>query len=244
MISFQIKLAGIPIQVHAIYSYSMQFCQCYLTEEAPYFTVTMTQQDIEEERIRSCRTCIQEKREVIDYSNAYLETLALYRKITAELIRFNILLFHGSVIAVQDQSYLFTAKSGVGKTTHTQLWLKNIPDCHVLNGDKPLIAFYNDGIYACGTPWQGKENLGTNEVLPLKAICILERSTKNQLEQLSFKTAFSTLMTQSYHPNGSKALMQSIDLIKQFERIKLYRLKCNMNDEAALVSYKGMVEFA
>ena len=114
----------------------------------------------------------------------------------------------------------------------------------MLNGDKPLIAFYNDGIYACGTPWQGKENLGTNEVLPLKAICILERSTKNQLEQLSFKTAFSTLMTQSYHPNGSKGLMQSIDLIKQFERIKLYRLKCNMNDEAALVSYKGMVEFA
>ena len=100
----------------------------------------------------------------------------------ARLIDFDVLLFHGSVVAVDGQAFLFTAKSGTGKTTHTRLWLKQIPGCHVLNGDKPLLLFRNDGIYACGTPWQGKENYGTNEILPLKSICLFNRDIKNHKE--------------------------------------------------------------
>ena len=37
------------------------------------------------------------------------------------------------VISVANQ------KGGVGKTTHTKLWLDNIPGSFVVNGDKPLI---------------------------------------------------------------------------------------------------------
>lgn len=242
MVSFQIKLAEISMKINSLYHSTMKFCNEYLTEENPSFEITITQCDINEERTRSDRNCVREGREVVHYSDSYLETLALYRKIVERLIDFDVLLFHGSVAAVDGQAYLFTAKSGTGKTTHTRLWLKNIPNCHVLNGDKPLLLFRNDRVYACGTPWQGKENYGTNEILPLKAICILERSEKNHIEQISFKTAFAALLTQSYHPDGSTGLIQSMQLLKHLDNIKLYSLKCNMEDEAAFISYKGMVE--
>ena len=242
MVSFQIKLAEISMRIHSIYRSTMQFCSEYLTDETPKFEIEITQKDIDEERIHSVHSSVQEGREVVHYTDAYLETLALYRKITAKLIDFHVLLFHSSAVAVGGQVYLFTAKSGVGKTTHTKLWLRNIPNCHVLNGDKPLLLFRNDGIYVCGTPWQGKENYGTNEILPLKALCVLERGKQNHIKQISFGVAFATLMMQAHHPDAGAGVIQSIQLLKQFDRIKLYQLQCNMQDEAAFVSYKGMVE--
>ena len=242
MVSFQIKMAEIPMKIYSLYPSTMQFCKDYLTEETPSFEIKITQHDIDEERIRSDRGCVQEGREAVHYSDTYLETLALYRKIVARLIDFDVLLFHGSVVAVDGQAFLFTAKSGTGKTTHTRLWLKQIPGCHVLNGDKPLLLFRNDGIYACGTPWQGKENYGTNEILPLKAICILERGEKNHIEQIPFKTAFAALISQSHHPDGNTGLLQSMQMLKRLDDIRLYSLKCNLESEAAFVAYKGMSE--
>lgn len=53
-----------------------------------------------------------------------METLAVYRKLAQLLVQEDILLMHGSVVAVDGQAYLFTAKSGIGKTTHTSLWMK------------------------------------------------------------------------------------------------------------------------
>ncbi|MDD7517902.1 hypothetical protein [Ruminococcus flavefaciens] len=35
---------------------------------------------------------------------------------------YDTVLFHGSVIAVDGHGFLFTAKSGTGKSTHTRLW--------------------------------------------------------------------------------------------------------------------------
>lgn len=55
------------------------------------------------------------------YSDAYLETTAVQRKLAEKLFDYDTLLFHGSTIAVDNQAYLFTAKSGTGKSTHTQL---------------------------------------------------------------------------------------------------------------------------
>lgn len=43
------------------------------------------------------------------------------------------------VISVANQ------KGGVGKTTHTKLWLDNIPGSFVVNGDKPLIRARSGG---------------------------------------------------------------------------------------------------
>ncbi len=231
MIEFTLKLAGFPISAAVNYESTRSFCAAYLTPEPPQLSVSVTEEDIAAEARESADA---------GFSPNYLERLALYRQITRALQSRNVLLFHGSALALEGQVILFTAPSGTGKTTHTRLWLKNIPGCHVLNGDKPLLKFTDDGVLVCGTPWQGKENYGCNEILPLGALCLLERSAENRIERIDFHAAFSTLITQTYHPDEG-AMLRDMQLLGALAKLPLYRLGCNMDDEAAFVSRRGII---
>ena len=146
-------LAGQTIDVSALFDETRTFCQEYLTDAPPSFHVEITQADIAFEREKSRREAILEGRAPFDHSDTYLETLAAYRKIAAGLLDRDILLFHGSAIAVDGQAYLFTAKSGTGKSTHTRLWQKQFGDRAVMvNDDKPLLRLDEQGVTVYGTP--------------------------------------------------------------------------------------------
>lgn len=243
MTDFTISLAGVPARVEAIYPETERFCRDYLSEEEPKFTVKIDQADIDSEREKSAREDEIEGLPTRSFSDRYLERLAVYRKLAKELLACDTLLFHGSVVAYGGKAYLFTALSGTGKTTHTRLWLKNIPGCHVLNGDKPLLRVEGERVLACGTPWQGKENYGCNEILPLEAICILERDATNHIEPVSFGDAMGTLIQQSNRPQETPLLLKTLELIGKLDkRVRFYRLGCNMEDEAAFVSFRGMTD--
>lgn len=243
MSDFMISLAGVPVGISAIHPGTEVFCRDYVTEEQPAFTVVMTEEDIAAERGRSAR---QDEREGIAprrFSDAYLETLALYRRLARELLSYDAVVFHGSALALDGRAYLFTAPSGTGKTTHTRLWLKNIPGCRVLNGDKPILRILDDRVLACGTPWRGKERLGSGGILPLEAVCLLERDRENHIEPVSFHEAFPALLRQTHHPEGPASMVKILELLGRLrENVRLYRLGCNMEDEAALVSWRGMTE--
>ena len=212
------------------------FCREYLCDEEPDCTVVLSQEDIDAER-----KLIQDERRNQIFSDAYLETLALYRKLALPLLDRNTIIFHGSVVVKDGWAYLFTAPSGTGKTTHTRLWLDHISDCEVLNGDKPLLRVVKDSVLACGTPWQGKENYGKNMICPLKAICLLARDEENHIESISMKEAFSTLIKQTHRPNDSQALLKIVKILDVIgSRVGLYSLGCNMDPAAATVSYEGM----
>jgi len=242
MTEFTIKLAEISIGVKALFSETKSFCRDYLTNECPAFEVELTSEDILSERRHNERQIALEGFSQADYTDEYLETLALYRKITALLVDYGVLLFHGAVMAAEGKAYLFTAKSGTGKTTHCRLWLDNIPNCHILNGDKPLLLFKENTVYACGTPWMGKENFGTNEILPLAGLCILERSETNHIERIPFAEAYPILLMQTHISDGTNKLLKTIRILKNLEAIALYRLGCNMDTEAAFVSYHAMAK--
>ena len=99
------------------------------------------------------------------------------------MISYDTILFHGSVIAVDGIGYLFTAKSGTGKSTHTRLWREYFGDrAAMVNDDKPLLKITDSSVIAYGTPYNGKHRLGTNISVPLKAICILTRAADNHIE--------------------------------------------------------------
>ena len=94
-----------------------------------------------------------------------------------ELIKFDGILLHSSCIVVDDLAYAFSADSGVGKSTHTQLWLKHFGDrCYMLNDDKPAIRLINGEVYACGTPFSGKYDYSAPKNVKLAGICFLQRS--------------------------------------------------------------------
>ncbi len=242
MTEFTISLAGIPICITTQYPAMVSFCQDYLTDEQTDWRISVDMDDIIFERNRSARTDRLEGRPVQPYPDPYLATLSVYRKIAEKMPYFDTFLFHGSAVCVDGQGYLFTAKSGTGKSTHAQLWRDAFGDRLItVNDDKPLIQLTAEGTFICGTPWNGKHRLGNNVRVPLKAICILTRAEKNQICPLTAAQALPMLIQQSYRPSDPVALsrlLRSVD--RMTTQVGLYRLGCNMEPEAAIVAYNGM----
>ena len=156
--------------------------------------------------------------------------------------RWDTLLFHGSCISVDSKAYLFTAKSGTGKSTHTQLWKKWFGERAVfINDDKPLLKISAQGVTVYGTPWDGKHHRSTNTSCPLKAVCILTRNTENSIQRIDKKAALPMLCQQSYRPCSPIGTQKTLALVDRLgSSVPLYRLGCNMEPEAALVAYHGM----
>lgn len=52
-----------------------------------------------------------------------------------KLLEFNGFMLHSSCVCRGGNAYLFSARSGTGKSTHTHLWLSEFPDAYILNDD-------------------------------------------------------------------------------------------------------------
>lgn len=236
------RLAGHTVEIESLYPQVHTLCADYRAEGKPEYRISITPADVAFERERSARTDAREGVAPRAYGEGYLETLAVYRKLARLLVEEDILLMHGSVVAVDGQAYLFTAKSGTGKTTHTRLWLREFGDrAMVVNGDKPLLHITSKGVTVYGTPWDGKEHLSTNTCCPLRAVCILTRSETNWIRPISKQQALPVLCQQTHRPEDPAALTKTLALVDRLgSMVPLYRLGCNMDPEAAKVAYRGM----
>ena len=239
---FTVRLADIPIGVSAMFSETKRFCKDYITDEPPLWHISTAPENIDFEREQSKETAIRENRKPIDWSDAYLEQLALYRKIAERMPLYDVLLLHGSVIAVDGKAFLFTAKSGVGKSTHARLWREHFgPRAVMINDDKPLLRIDTVGVLAYGTPWDGKHRLSTNTSAPLQGIAFLARGEMNRIEPIDAGTGFVKLLQQCYRPIDTEAMQATLRLLGRLsETVPFYQLYCNMAPEAAIVSYRGM----
>ena len=242
MFTNQYRIADKVISITSIYQRVHELCADYLADDEPDFEAAVSQEDIEYERMRSEKEDIAEGHEIRHFPDDYLEELAVYRKIATKMLEYDTFLFHGSVIAVDGEGYLFTAKSGTGKSTHTRLWRQLLGDkAMMINDDKPLIRCDGNGAVVFGTPWDGKHRLSTNTSVPLKAVCILERAENNHIEQITKKDAYNMLVQQIYRPNEPQKLIRTLQLIDRLAgSVKLWRLGCNMDIEAAETAYNAM----
>lgn len=143
-------------------------------------------------------------------------------------------------------AYLFTAKSGTGKSTHTRLWREVFgPRAVMINDDKPLLKIGERGVTVYGTPWDGKHRLSGNISAPLKAVCILERGVRNRIFPISAREAWPMLLQQSNRPQKPDKLKKTIQMADALaHRVLLYRLYCNMSPDAVKTAWAGMNEGA
>lgn len=234
MKSFSIKIADVAVGIKALYPQVFDMCSGYYTQEEPEFFVETTGEDIEREKSAADG----------EYDEGYLETLAVYRKIVTRLVFYDVILVHGSSVAVDGKAYLFTAPSGTGKSTHTRMWREYFGSRAVMiNDDKPLVRFGKDGVYIYGTPWNGKHRLGSNICAPLCGVCILERAEENSISRISKKEAYPSLLAQIYRPTENvEAMVKTLNLAGRFMEVPLYRLGCNISHQAAVTAYEGMKE--
>ncbi len=238
-----LKLADIPIEFRVEYDFIEKHSKAFLTDEEPLFSVCAEKEHIELIRQQLRERDVELGNEIYDFGNDYLEFLALNYASLQKLLEYNVVMFHGSAVAVDGKAYIFTGKSGIGKTTHSKLWIKNFKDCHILNGDKPLLLFKDGKVFCCGSPWNRKElDTGENEILPLEAICLLEQTPENRIEEIEFRSAFNTLVNQCHIPKENNGLISVINLVRELAQVRLYKLGCNMDDDAAFVSYNKMIK--
>lgn len=232
---FCISLADRVVEIKTLYTNTYNMCDGYLSDRMPDFSVSISETDITFEK--------QEAKKQRGPSNEdYLETLAVYRKISDSILDYDTFLMHGAVVAHDNHAYLFTAKSGTGKTTHIRKWLDNLPDAYVVNGDKPLIRITGMEAIACGTPWCGKEKLGTNKMVQLKSIVFMERGEDNEIHEITFGHAFTALLQQTYMPTDAQKMRKTLALLAKLQgKVKFYKYVFNnMKDDAFEVSYEAI----
>ncbi len=160
-----------------------------------------------------------------------------------QLIRFDGLMLHSSAVMMDGKAYLFSAPSGVGKSTHTRLWGRvfGADRAQVINDDKPALRCRNGEWFAYGTPWSGKATTSLNVRVPVAGICFLKRFEKNTIRRLSpqeaaFHILNQTVRTRDYHLR--ETLLSVVDRL--VSQVKVYEMQCNMEPEAALLSHGVM----
>ena len=232
-------IAGKLIRIDSQYEAVHKLCKSYSAEGEPDIVVEILQEDINSEKNKNL-----EIKPNQSFEEDYLETLAVYRKISDKMLEYDTVLMHGSAIAVDGKGYIFIAKSGTGKSTHTRLWRELFGKrAFMVNDDKPLLKIKEEQALVYGTPWNGKHHLSTNTKIPLKAVCILERGTENIIKQISLLEALPRILEQCYRPSGKDSLIKILDLIDILSKtVKFYHLQCNMEPEAANVAYKAMTD--
>lgn len=242
MYSGTYKFADIPVEIKSVYEEVHKLCRDYISDENPCFSIETNQTDIVFERKKSESNDKKDGLPIRNFTDSYLETLAVYRKIANNFLDRNIILFHGSVVAVDKTGYLFTAKSGTGKSTHTKLWREYFGErAFMVNDDKPLIKINEENVTVYGTPWNGKHNLSQNTSVPLKAVCILKRSEKNHIEKITKSEAYPMLIQQVHRPCDASKMVKLLKLIDRFAKnVNFYKLSCNMEIEAAEIAYNEM----
>ena len=230
----KVKIADVPIGIENKYEYITGICKDYLTDEEPRFILSIEEKeiDLELEKVGN------------GFSRGYVEGLVIYRKIATRLYDYDAFVFHGAVLNYLGRAYVFTARSGVGKTTHTRLWLKEFAgDVHYLNGDKPIIRLIDGKPYAYGTPWQGKENYGKNERAPIEAIAFLDRAQQNSVKRISADEAAIKFVTQMFVPKEAAAAAKTLSVADAvLNSVKLFSLYCNVDPEAARIARAAMTD--
>lgn len=286
MAAFVMRLAGLTVRVEALHDEVVRLCRDYMiggdgaayqladdfagddrdgiTEcvtgddggaAAPDLTVQVTEAMIEAERAMGTPG---------EWSDPYLETLAVFRSIGERLPLLGRAILHGATIEVDGSAYVFTAPSGTGKSTHIRLWRQYLGQrVHVINGDKPIVQVVDGqgtmpGAHAGAseaaaagadgsavmhaTPWAGKEGWQTPRAhAPLAGVCFVARGHDNTCRRMAPDEALPLLLRQLYMPSDPVQASATLGIADRLlTGVPMYLLHCDISKAAVQASYGTM----
>ncbi|MDY3266963.1 MAG: hypothetical protein SOX26_05470 [Phocaeicola sp.] len=146
------------------------------------------------------------------------------------------LLIHASVAVNGRYAQVFLGRSGTGKSTHTRLWLENIPGTWLLNDDNPALRIMPDGnVLAFGTPWSGKTPCYKNSSAILHGIVRLSQAPHNCISRLTGIRAYAALSPsasavkwEKYSADGIHSTITDI-----ITKVPVFHLECLPDSDAA-----------
>ena len=153
------------------------------------------------------------------------------------------LLMHASAVVCEGKSIVFTASSGVGKTTQAELWAK-YKGATILNGDKVFLKREDDGIHAWGSPWKGSSSYAENASAPLKAIVALEQAEENSIQKLEGLEVLEYVVPHVFFPGWDERCEQAVltFLDQVLGETEVYLLKCRPDESAVELLASTMKE--
>ena len=145
---------------------------------------------------------------------------------------------HASMVGNSGKAFLFLARSGTGKSTHSSLWLKHIPGTELMNDDNPIVRVWPDGrIIAYGSPWSGKTPCYRNVEAPVGAFVRIRRCSENKITPLGLLESYALLYSSSSGFKADKTIADGLHaaLEKIVTTTACYVLDCRPDEEAARV---------
>lgn len=152
---------------------------------------------------------------------------------------------HASAIAYQGIAILFSADSGVGKSTHVRLWQKHFGEnaVPIINDDQPVIRLFEHTAYVYGSPFSGNSDENRDMKVPLRTVVFLEQSETNRIRPLESKESIPLFLKQIPRHSSSREYMEEmLALLDRFLReIPVWLLSCNMDESAAILAEKTII---
>ena len=239
MEAFSIEIAGFVFRVHPLFETTRLYCREYLTDKVPEFELAVTGDDLVLEQNLLDLEADEEGLKRRKFTDPFLERSVIQRKIAEFLLERDVLLLHGSTVAVDGLAYLFTAACGTGKSTHTRFWRDVFGERSVMvNDDKPFLRWTPDCVMAYGSPWTGKHGLGNNVCFPLKGICILSRGVQNRIRRICADDARHMLMHQCFHTEDDEQAALLVERLMEW--IPLWQMECTKDPAAARTAWEAM----
>lgn len=143
---------------------------------------------------------------------------------------------HAVTLEDQGRAIMFSAPSGTGKTTHTELWRKEF-GTRILNGDFAILHCTEEGPVFHGTPFCGSSPYAEQGLWPVTDIVFLRQSPRNRIQPIGRITAAANALENCFVPSWDTArTKQCMDLIGMFlKHTRIWLLECNMDPEVAHV---------
>lgn len=150
------------------------------------------------------------------------------------LLRWDCCLFHAVSFLWRDRAWLLTAPSGTGKTTQFLNWRKLAPlEIMMISGDIPALELRGQEIWVHGSPWNGKETIGTRCSAPLGGTVVLEQGSENRITRLAPREALEALFEQlTFQPDTEEEIRATCRILDGMLNRPVWKLT-NLGDLAS-----------
>lgn len=165
-----------------------------------------------------------------------------YMHLEELLLENQALILHAASIVYQEQAILFTAPSGTGKTTQTNLWHRYLEGIEDLNGDRTVLQRTEKGWFACGFPICGSSGRCEQRAVPIKAVVIVRQGEKNEICKLSALQSVMSLYSEITVPNLNREYPErAMGLIEEFvQNVPVIQYTCTMQKNAFTKLYHDL----
>lgn len=207
--NIQINIAGISAQITIVYPKTQKYFKKYTAEEnvigrqLDFTTKALSEEAIAQEASR------------LSSDLSFAEFSLLLEQVANPVLRHDRFFFHGAAFIWHDRAFLFTGKSGTGKSTQLKHWLSLFPEeTEVINGDKPVIEQRGKSFIVHPSPWTGKEGLNGSHSAELGGIILLEQGDQDEFFPLEKKKAVFPLFLQFLYKAEDR---ESVELVCGYE---------------------------